>query len=921
MIKIEDNFNNLYHLENIEINDSNNNFVSMDGVLFSKDMKTLIRYPLAKAGEYCIPVGVENIEIDAFKSCRADKIILPNTIVEIGKDAFSYCENIISLVLPVNLEIINDSAFMYAKNLQSIFLPGDNISYIGENAFSGIENLCFYTNQNYIEYYTDINDNFIVKSNSNVIDDYEIELIENYYKINKIISDEKEIIIPSEINNILVKEIGSYAFSNKVQKIVLPSTVESLDNYCFCSNEESNLTTIIFSENSNINYIGRNAFQNCNKLSSIILYNNNPYVNGYSTLDELKKRLFVYVNNQNEYEDSYFYQCNMRETETLTNDMNFAYQTNDSGIKLLQYLGCENQIILPDKINEKDVVEIGSFFINPNVEKIELPQNLKKIDSLAFSSSIYCDEFLNMEMGLKEILINEDCEYIGENAFYASNIEEIILPKKLENISPIAFENCIYLKNIYVDNENINFSSKNGVLYNYDRSKIIIYPLGKEEKYYKIDENTLIVGEKSFKNNRNLVEIVLPDNASIIEKFAFQGCAKLLNMDFPQGLISIFENAFDGCKKINSLFLPDSLKNFSPSSIINCDSLTSIKVLNENENLQDIDGILYSKDMTSLIAYPSGKFGEYSLPNTISTIYPYAFYGSKLTSIVVGSCVQEIGEFAFACSKELTSIIFENSMTFLPAGILKNCENLVHVVLPSNIEKLPDLFMENCFEIRNINLAENINYIGNSAFRNCIHLEEITLENNLLYLGDMAFENCKSISNLELPSHIEFLGENVFVNDINIFEMKIGTKYTLKEYFGNQMSGIPATLKNISIESASNTIIENMFFNCRSIEHVTICNSIDIIEKNAFFGCENLLSVEKKGVKNIITIGEKAFWNCKSLLSFKIYCEVPAQIDYTSFLCEENCSITSLPLLKIYVQNQYLLSYRENWKGLDISGF
>ncbi len=132
----------------IDVDDENEYFCDVDGVLYSKDMKTLIFYPLARGIEemtdkngktvkgisYAIPEGVETVRTKAFYKCsELRSITLPTTVKRIEEKAFFRC-SIDEIILPEGLTFIGKDAFTYCEGLTSIVIP-ESVKEIGEYAF------------------------------------------------------------------------------------------------------------------------------------------------------------------------------------------------------------------------------------------------------------------------------------------------------------------------------------------------------------------------------------------------------------------------------------------------------------------------------------------------------------------------------------------------------------------------------------------------------------------------------------------------------------------------------------------------------------------------------------------------------------------------------------------------------------------
>ena len=108
----------------IEVAPESPYFTSKDGVLFSKDGKTLVKYPDQKLGvEYNVPAGVERIEKGAFHSSLVKCVRLPDGCREIGRDAFGNCPRLIDVEIPDTVTDVDYSAFSDCPSLVSISFP------------------------------------------------------------------------------------------------------------------------------------------------------------------------------------------------------------------------------------------------------------------------------------------------------------------------------------------------------------------------------------------------------------------------------------------------------------------------------------------------------------------------------------------------------------------------------------------------------------------------------------------------------------------------------------------------------------------------------------------------------------------------------------------------------------------------------
>jgi len=254
---------------------------------------------------------------------------------------------------------------------------------------------------------------------------------------------------------------------------------------------------------------------------------------------------------------------------------------------------------------------------------------------------------------------------IGEKAFYGcDNLTNITIPEGVTNINDYAFDSCDKLTSVYlpqtltslgegvfaycgnleelvVAEGNDDFVVVDGVLFNADMTRLIVYPAGKAGDAY-----------------------VIPDTVTVLDNYSFTWC-DLTSVHIPNSVVSIGSDAFWSCDGLTSIMIPESVTGIGERAFGACGNLTEIVVSEDNKDFVSVDGVLFNADGTRLIAYPAGKVNEtYAVPATVTHIDSWGFFTcKKLTDVFVPYGVSYIGNQAFDYCTNLTSIIISNGVT------------------------------------------------------------------------------------------------------------------------------------------------------------------------------------------------------------------------------------------------------------------
>lgn len=174
-----------------------------------------------------------------------------------------------------------------------------------------------------------------------------------------------------------------------------------------------------------------------------------------------------------------------------------------------------------------------------------------------------------------------------------------------------------------------------------------------------IPESVTTIGEYAFYNCYNLTSINFPSAITSIGNKAFSYCKALTDFVIPDSVINIGEMAFCGCAELTTITIPKSVSDIGYCAFAGCQNLTQINVDEGNTQYASDNGVLFNKNLTSLITCPGGITGRYKIPDTVQNIEYEAFSICKgLSSITIPADIISIPKYAFYYCSGLTEIIY-----------------------------------------------------------------------------------------------------------------------------------------------------------------------------------------------------------------------------------------------------------------------
>ncbi len=564
-------------------------------------------------------------------------------------------------------------------------------------------------------------------------------------------------------------QIVGYTGTDKDVKV--PSRINSLSVISIGANAfEGNTTMETIDLHSDITIIGDGAFKNC------------------TALVEVK-------------DDDAVSQLGVGMFEGCTSLKEYTIPDTVTAIPEKCFFGCSALETIKEHKNLKDVAK--------NAFTGTAWENAKEDGALNFGRVLY-----SYKGQLKEVVIPEGVSLIEPAAFIGYEaLEKITFGFDVEEIGEYAFQNCINLKTV------------------------------------EVNEALGVVDAGAFKNCISLQSIDFSETTlATIGYEAFKGCTVLSEIKLCETLSDIGDYAFADTK-LKTLELFKNVSSFGPNTLLNVKTFEGFTVDEKNKTYKAVDGVLYNEKGDAIVSFPASKTGAYEIPAEVKSINDKAFYGSNISKINFASqpALEYIGVSAFENSS-VESIEITVNIKKINSATFKNAKKLSKITFAEGVEYIGAQAFLGCSALKAIELPASLYEIATDAFR-ATGLAVVKTGDGLAKISSGAFADNKALATVVFGANVERLGENAFANCVSLKAVELGASvknFTANAFAGSALAKFVVSKANTAIKTDGKFVFTTdgtLLAVANSNGSISVPNGIKAIANGAFALCDGVSSI------------------------------------------------------------------------------
>ncbi len=716
--------------------------------------------------------GVTKINGGAFQNCwKISEVTIPGSVTTFGTSVFAECHGLVKATFSSGISQLSGYTFKNCRSLSEVILP-DTMKVIDGYAFqkcTALKNLHIPAGVTTIAYNSllDMAVEEITVSEENTAYCAEDGVLFSKDKTDLIYypkaKADTEYTIPEGVD-----WIQSYAFygSANLQSISFPESITELLNeniFAYCTK----LKNINFSES--MTNIPSYAFSHCTGLTEVHIPGN---------IKTIGSRAFG--------------ECTSLKTLTI-----------DEGVKVIDsgafYNSGITSLVLPKSVTTVGTqafydiewltsvkmygvtnINTNAFYSCDNLAEVMLPVTIKNIYDGAFCycskiTDVYYEgsesDWVSVKIGLSNAPLTSAT--IHYNYSEIIPVEGISLDiTEMEITEGKSFGLTVTFEPYVVSNSNVIWTSSdknvatvsNGTVYALTPGEAVITATSEDGGFTAtctVTVNKKVTEESSFTFDNGTItdyngtdtEIIIPDTiggeaVTAIGKMAFSDSIGITSIILPEGLLRIEENGFSGCTLITEMNIPSSVNSVGAKIFVGCSALENITVSEGNTAYTSQDGVLFSGDMTTLIAYPPAKEDtEYTVPDGVIKLADFSMYKCiNLRKITLPEGFKTFGVSSLAQNINLSEINIPEGIEYIGEYAFWQCRSLSQLELPSTLKGINKRALS-ATGLTSIVIPEGTTYISIEAFYGS-DIAEITLPTTLTSIADGAFYNCSNLTDV-----------------------------------------------------------------------------------------------------------------------------------------------------------------------------